>query len=161
MGRLKIYAILGLCPYEQLDVPMVFSPIDETAKAILKLCETPCECVMFHPYSHNTTLSANVFKAMTNSGLTIKPVEREEFEFALMYYDAFSISDDFFNWFSRGAILFGLLSNRFDAKEREYMLDVIDTLGGYEEYEKMSKVLVEADDAAIIEALAANKCLAN
>ena len=89
------------------------------------------------------------------------PVEQEEFDFALMYYDAFSISDDFFNWFSRGAILFGLLSNRFDAKEREYMLDVIDTLGGYDEYEKMSKVLVEADDAAIIEALAANKCLAN
>lgn len=89
------------------------------------------------------------------------PVEQEEFDFALMYYDAFSITEEFFNWFSRGTILFGLLSNRFDAKEREYMLDVIDTLGGYEEYEKMSKVLIEADDAAIIEALAANKCLAD
>ncbi len=41
MGRLKIYAMLGLCPYEQLDVPMEFSPIYETAKAILRLCETP------------------------------------------------------------------------------------------------------------------------
>ncbi len=38
---------------------------------------------MFHPYSHNTSLSANVFKAMTNSGLTIKPVERKEFDDAM------------------------------------------------------------------------------
>ena len=83
MGRLKIYAVLGLCPYEQLDIPMEFSPIDETAKAILKLCETPRACVMFHPYSHNTTIAANVFREMTNSGLTIRPVEREEFDEAI------------------------------------------------------------------------------
>ncbi|MBQ7593784.1 MAG: hypothetical protein IJU48_05465 [Synergistaceae bacterium] len=89
------------------------------------------------------------------------PIEQEDFEFALMYYDCFSISEEFFNWFSRGAVLFGLLSNRFDAKEREYMLDVLDTLGGYEEYEKMSQILVEADDTAIIEALAAYKCLSD
>ena len=83
MGRLKIYAMLGVCPYEQLDVPMEFSPIDATAKAIIKLCETPRECVLFHPYSHNNTLSVNVFKAMTRCGLTIKPVERDEFNEAI------------------------------------------------------------------------------
>ncbi|MBR1419312.1 MAG: SDR family oxidoreductase [Synergistaceae bacterium] len=83
MGRLKIYAMLGACPYEQLDVPMEFSPIDATAKAIIKLCETPRECVLFHPYSHNNTLSADVFKAMTRCGLTIKPVECEEFNEAI------------------------------------------------------------------------------
>lgn len=87
------------------------------------------------------------------------PVEHEEFNFALMYYDAVSVSDEFYRWFSRGAILFGLLSNRFDSREREYMLDVLDSLGGFEEYERMSKILVESDDAAVIEMLAANKCL--
>ena len=85
--------------------------------------------------------------------------EHNDFEFALMFYDVLSVSDDFFRWFSRGVILFGLLSGRFDEKEREYMLDVIDTLGGYEEYERMSRMIVEGDDAAVIEMLAANKCL--
>ncbi len=84
----------------------------------------------------------------------------EAFDFALMFYDVISVSDDFFRWFSRGVILFGLLSGRFDEKEREYMLDVIDTLGGYEEYERMSSIIVEGDDEAVIEMLAANKCLA-
>ena len=85
----------------------------------------------------------------------------DEFEFALLYYDALSVSEDFFKWFSRGTILFGLLSGRFDEKEREYMLDVIDTLGGWDEYERMSGMIVEGDDEAVIEMLAANKCLAD
>ncbi|MBQ7154150.1 MAG: hypothetical protein IJR85_01195 [Synergistaceae bacterium] len=84
----------------------------------------------------------------------------DEFEFALLYYDALSASEEFFNWFSRGTILFGLLSGRFNEREREYMLDVLDTLGGWDEYEKMSSIIVEGDDEAVIEMLAANKCLA-
>ena len=85
----------------------------------------------------------------------------DEFDFALLYYDALSVSDDFFKWFSRGTILFGLLSGRFDEREREYMLDVLDTLGGWDEYERMSGMIVEGDDEAVIEMLAANKCLAD
>ncbi|MBQ9432996.1 MAG: hypothetical protein IJU26_02155 [Synergistaceae bacterium] len=85
----------------------------------------------------------------------------EDFEFAVLYYDAVSVSDDFYRWFNRGAILFGLLSGRFEEREREYLLDVLDTLGGYEEYERMSKIIVEGDDEAVIEMLAANKCLAD
>ena len=85
----------------------------------------------------------------------------EEFDFALLFYDALSVSEDFFNWFTRGTILFGLLSGRFEEREREYLLDVLDTLGGYEEYERMSGMIVEGDDEAVIEMLAANKCLSN
>ena len=85
--------------------------------------------------------------------------EQEEFAFALMYYDVLSVSDDFRGWFTRGTVLFGLLTSRFDGREREYMLDVLDTLGGYEEYERMSGILLEADDMSVIETLAANKCL--
>ncbi len=88
-----------------------------------------------------------------------EPEAHNDFDFALMYYDTVSVSDDFYNWFSRGVILFGLLSGRFDEKEREYMVDALDSLGGYEEYEKMSRILIEGDDEAVIEALAANKCL--
>ena len=85
--------------------------------------------------------------------------EHDEFDFALLYYDALSVTEEFFNWFTRGTILFGLLSGRFEEREREYLLDVLDTLGGYEEYEKMSSIIIEADDEAVIELLAANKCL--
>ena len=85
--------------------------------------------------------------------------EHPDFDFALMYYDVLSVSGDFSDWFKRGAILFGLLTNRFDEREREYLLDVLDSLGGYEEYGKMSSIIVEGDDMAVIEILAANKCL--
>ena len=85
--------------------------------------------------------------------------EHDDFDFALMYYDAVQVSDDFREWFTRGTILFGLLTNRFDGREREYVLDVLDSLGGYDEYERMSGILLEADDESVIEALAANKCL--
>ena len=85
----------------------------------------------------------------------------EDFHFALMYYDTVSITDEFYNWFSKGVILFGLLSGRFEDKEQDYMIDVIDNLGGFDEYEKMKNILVETEDSAVIEALAANKCLIN
>lgn len=85
----------------------------------------------------------------------------DDFDFAVLFYDAVSVSEDFYRWFNRGAILFGLLSGRFEEREREYLLDVLDTLGGYEEYERMSKFIVEGDDEAVIEMLAANKCLAD
>ena len=84
---------------------------------------------------------------------------KNEFDFSVMYYDVISVSEDFYNWFSRGVVLFGLLTNRFEGKERDYMIDALDSLGGFKDYEKMTKILVEGDDMAVIEAMAANKCL--
>ena len=83
----------------------------------------------------------------------------EDFNFALMFYDTLAISEEFTNWFSRGTILFGLLTNRFDSREHDYMIDALDVLGGYEEYERMSRMILESDDEAVIELLSANKCL--
>ena len=83
MGRLRVYAMLGVCPFEQMDEPMEFSPIDEVAKAILLLGETPEGCVLFHAYDHNTIRSASVFKGMGEMGLKISPVEKEAFEKAV------------------------------------------------------------------------------
>ena len=79
MGRLKVYAMLGVCPYEQLNVNMEFSPIDEVSKGILILSDTPKSCVIFHPFNHHFILANDVFKEMSNLGLSIKPVETEEF----------------------------------------------------------------------------------
>lgn len=83
----------------------------------------------------------------------------EDFHFALMYYDTVTITEEFFNWFSRGVILFGLLSGRFDGREESYVLDVLDRLGGFDDYEKMKNILLGTEDSEVIEALAANKCL--
>lgn len=83
----------------------------------------------------------------------------DDFNFALMFYDTLTISDDFKNWFNRGTILFGLLTNRFDSREHDYMIDALDVLGGYEEYEKISGMIVEGDDEAVIELLSSNQCL--
>ena len=83
MGRLRVYSLLGECPFEQLDEPMEFSPIDEVAKAILLLGQTPRGCLIFHPYDPNTIRSANVFKGMEEMGIAIRPVEKEAFERAI------------------------------------------------------------------------------
>ena len=83
----------------------------------------------------------------------------EDFNFALMFYDTLDISEDFTQWFKRGVILFGLLTNRFDVSEHDYMIDALDALGGYDDYDKMSRIIVEGDDEAVIELLAANKCM--
>ena len=90
-----------------------------------------------------------------------EPEAFEDFSFALMYYDTVAVTDELFNWFSRGVILFGLLSGRFDGKEQDYLIDVLDGLGGFDEYEKMKDIIVETEDSLVLEALAAHKCLTN
>ncbi|MCR5347652.1 MAG: hypothetical protein K6E38_07735 [Fretibacterium sp.] len=101
--------------------------------------------------------------------------EEEDFNFAALYADVWSGSRDLLNWFSRGVILFGLLSGRFgqtaDPKQREghpdevgderdAMMEILTSLGGRAEYEAMSALIKDSDDAAIIETLAAHHCLA-
>ena len=85
--------------------------------------------------------------------------EEEDFNFATLYADVWNASRDLLNWFSRGVILFGLLSGRF-GEEQDSMLEILNSLGGREEYDKMSAVIMDSDDAAIIETLAAHHCLA-
>ena len=48
MGRIKAYRMLGACPYALLDSKMEFSPIDETAHAMVLLSTTPDACCVFH-----------------------------------------------------------------------------------------------------------------
>ncbi len=82
MGRLKIFAIIGRCPFAQMDNLIEFSPIDEVAKTILLLSETPKECVIFHPINHHNMAIGDVVRAMKNCGLDIKFVEQEDFQAA-------------------------------------------------------------------------------
>ncbi len=87
--------------------------------------------------------------------------EEEDFHFSLLFADVWSSSLDLLNWFSRGVILFGLLSGRF-GEEAEEILEILRSLGGGEEYDEMEAFLDDLDDQddnSLIEALAAHHCL--
>ena len=84
--------------------------------------------------------------------------EEEDFHFSLLFSDVWSSSHDLLNWFSRGVILFGLLSGRF-GEEANDMLEILRSLGGGEEYDKMEALLDDQDDGSLIETLAAHRCL--
>jgi nucleoside-diphosphate-sugar epimerase len=80
IATLKAYVALGEVPFDELDTPDEFSPIDELAKAVLLLAETPRDCVVFHPYNNHTILLVDIVEALARSGLFIRGVERQSFE---------------------------------------------------------------------------------
>ena len=79
MGRIKIFNMLGCCPYEQYDQPTEFSPIDETARAIVLLAHTPDQCILFHPYNTHTRLLGDVLNGLRKIGTDLRFVETDEF----------------------------------------------------------------------------------
>ena len=80
MGRIKVYNMLGCCPYEMYDAPAEFSPINETARAIVLLASTPKDCTVFHPYNNHTQLMGDILTQLGNITGGIKFVEPAEFE---------------------------------------------------------------------------------
>ena len=79
MGRIKIFHMLGCCPYEQYDSPTEFSPINETARAIVLLATTPDDCTVFQPYNTHTRLLGDVLNELKKIGTDIRFVESMEF----------------------------------------------------------------------------------
>lgn len=80
IATLKAYVALGEVPFDELNTPNEFSPIDELAKAVLLLATTPQECVVFHPYNNHSILLVDIVEALARLGLFVKGVERETFE---------------------------------------------------------------------------------
>ena len=80
MGRIKIFNMLGCCPFEQFDQPTEFSPINETARAIVLLAHTPTECTVFHPYNTHTRLLGDVLQELSKIGTAVDFVEASQFE---------------------------------------------------------------------------------
>jgi thioester reductase-like protein len=79
MGRLRIYQMLRACPYSQFDMPIEFSPVDQTAQAIVLLATTPDECCLFHPYNHHQELLGDVLNRMSEIGQEMQLVEDDEY----------------------------------------------------------------------------------
>ena len=83
MNMFRAYQTLGMVPYDALDAQVEFSPIDQTARAVLALAETPDDCVCFFPLNPHRPLMADVVRALNEAGHPIRGAESEAFEQAL------------------------------------------------------------------------------
>ena len=80
MGRIRVYNMLGCCPYSDYDALAEFSPINETARAIVLLASTPKECVVFHPYNNHVELMGDILTQLGKITGGIRFVDPQEFE---------------------------------------------------------------------------------
>ena len=83
LALLRAYVIIGMVPYDALSQTFEFSPIDDVAHAIMLLATTPKECTVFHPYNIHHPYFADILNGFADAGITLKYVEREEFQKAL------------------------------------------------------------------------------
>ena len=83
MGRIRIYHMLGCCPYALRNKKVEFSPINEVAHAIVLLATTPKECTVFHPYNIHGQFLGDVLAGLSSIGEGIRFVEQEDFQRAM------------------------------------------------------------------------------
>ena len=83
MGRIKVYNMLGCCPYGMRNKQVEFSPINEVSRAIVLLATTPKECTVFHPYNIHGQFLGDVLTGLTTVSEGIRFVEQEEFAEAM------------------------------------------------------------------------------
>lgn len=83
MGRLKAYMALGCVPFEALDAPCEFSPIDEVTRAILMLAATPGDLTVFQPCNNHRLPLGDVLHIMSDLGYNVLPVENDEYRHRL------------------------------------------------------------------------------
>ena len=81
--RIKVYNMLGECPYSMRNKRVEFSPINEVAHAIVMLATTPRECCVFHPYNIHTQFLGDVLMGLHTVGEGIRFVEQEDFDKAM------------------------------------------------------------------------------
>ncbi len=80
INRLKAYATLKAMPFEKMLQRLEMSPIDLTAKAIVKLARTPAACCLFNCYNCHTVNYGDLLKAANDNGLDIAPVTQDVFD---------------------------------------------------------------------------------
>ena len=83
VNTFRAYQALGAIPYDAMDATVEFSPIDETAKAVLALSETPGSCVCFIPLNNHRPRLGDVVRVLNEMGYPIRGVEDEAFAQAL------------------------------------------------------------------------------
>lgn len=83
MNSLNAYQTIGLINYDLLNEQTEFSPIDYVAKAVLKLAQTPDDCICFQPLNPHRPLMSDVIRVMNEIGCTVRGAEDEDVNAAL------------------------------------------------------------------------------
>ena len=83
LASLRAYVVIGMVPYEDLDHRFEFSPIDEVARAIMQLAQTPKECIVFHPNNTHRQFLSDILTGFSAAGINLKRVEMTDFQQAL------------------------------------------------------------------------------
>ncbi len=120
MGRLRAYLVIGAYPYSMMSYPVELAPIDETADAILRLCCTPDECCIFHPFNNHYIPLGDIILRMKQMGLDIKLCDDEQF----MQYVKAAQNDR-----QKAALLTTLLA--YDNKDSSRKVEMISTENEY------------------------------
>ena len=80
MGRLKALKMLGACPYLMLEGQMEFSPIDQSAQAMVLLATTPLENCVFNVSNNHIIPMDDIFSRLEKiDGQPLEYVEMDEF----------------------------------------------------------------------------------
>jgi thioester reductase-like protein len=75
----KAYRYIGKVPYSTLAQTLEMSPVAYTAKAVLKLAQTPQHCSVFHAVNNHVVTGADIIQVMCERGLEIEFCEEDEF----------------------------------------------------------------------------------
>ena len=73
------YAALGCVPVSALDEKVEYSPINETARALLLLAGTGRQFTVFHPYNSHTVEMGDIIESMNLVGFPIETVGDDRF----------------------------------------------------------------------------------
>lgn len=84
MGRIRAYQAVGCIPYEAMSASMEFSPINEVARAVVMLSETPRANIIFHPVNANSQNYGNVINCLNRLGINISLTEQADFQAKLI-----------------------------------------------------------------------------
>ena len=80
MGRLKALKMLGACPFQMLEGQMEFSPIDQSAQAMVLLATTPLENCVFNVSNNHIIPMDDIFTRLEKiDGQPLEYVEMAEF----------------------------------------------------------------------------------
>ena len=80
MGRLKALKMLGACPYQMLEGQMEFSPIDQSARAMVLLAATPLENCVFNVSNNHIIPMDDIFTRLEKiDGQPLEYVEMADF----------------------------------------------------------------------------------
>ena len=79
MRDLKGYATLHKFPVNSMDAEVDFSPIDEVAKTILLLSQTPKQFTVFHSANSHMVQMGDIIYVLNELGFEIEVVSDEEF----------------------------------------------------------------------------------